>query len=826
MPNSRNKNVSSNGKLSKSFVQKGGSFDPLDVTKSLGFQINRKIGRNVWSKDDDKKLTGLVQALLIEMGFPNGIKDIKSIEHSTDVSQQLNWDSLEAHFVEPRRRGKDLKKRWTASLDPNLKRGRWTDDEDKILLKAFQKHGPHWLIIAAEIPGRTEDQCAKRYTEVLGPNSKGRLREWSVEEDLLLISKVKQYGTKWRQISSEMECRPSLTCRNRWRKIITLVVRDKADPKISEAVRKHQELTKTNQNPPSNSPSPSQPQPQNNSNSMSNSITHEMPLPTRLLQQNTNLSISNKNTTPANSPPHLIRPLSVPLPMNASHVNNLMNNMNNNNIGRFHRPMMANSTGNSPIPMNALLSIRGLDNISTSSPSHNIHNNNSTQDNSHTNNKIENTFYHSHTQYASDGISCISNLNSFNNPNNKSSPEWTVTLKDSKEKTITQETLNNESIISSLVNEAKKHSLKIVINSHIHQHYCVHRDTNSLLPTSTNHSLEMNTNTHTNTISQNRTLMNTQSPSPSFMNIGEYSNNKSTDNSNALTSPNFHLTSPPTTSFSPGPSITYPLMIHPSFQDQNSNPYISFNSNTDDSKQYTLNNGREPLYERFGHSRKSHFNKLTTYLKPKLSSSGSSTPVNNSNPNNNSFPKNNNIHSPIGPNTSISQVINNTGSLDSPNNHLGFNNSQLNSNTELALKEQFNLRRPHISNNFNLLNMPFKSPTDTNASNGKHSVPSAEDDDGTDFWENLRNLAGQPTPDNPQFAPSALEEDYGIFFNFFDNEQRLANPGTQFYDGNKHISHGGSRYVHEQLYEEQESGDEDEEYEDEEEEEDITGYGS
>ena len=42
----------------------------------------------------------------------------------------------------------------------------------------------------------------------------------------------KIHGTKWRTISNGFEGRPSLTCRNRWRKLVTDVVRGKADPLI------------------------------------------------------------------------------------------------------------------------------------------------------------------------------------------------------------------------------------------------------------------------------------------------------------------------------------------------------------------------------------------------------------------------------------------------------------------------------------------------------------------------------------------------------------------------------------------------------------------
>ncbi|AET39092.1 Bas1p Ecym_4008 [Eremothecium cymbalariae DBVPG len=210
--------------------------NPLDVTESLGFQTHRRGIRKPWSKKDDDILRKAVDECLVEMGYANGIVSITSIRESQMVCKKIPWEKVVLNFDTNVRKPKDVRKRWTSSLDPNLKKGRWTAEEDLLLLKSYEKHGAQWLKISQELAGRTEDQCAKRYIEVLDPSTKDRLRGWTLEEDLALISKVKIYGTKWRQISSEMESRPSLTCRNRWRKIITMIMRGKASDVITRAV--------------------------------------------------------------------------------------------------------------------------------------------------------------------------------------------------------------------------------------------------------------------------------------------------------------------------------------------------------------------------------------------------------------------------------------------------------------------------------------------------------------------------------------------------------------------------------------------------------------
>lgn len=177
----------------------------LELTSALGIPSRTK-SRRVWTPEEDEQLRLLVSYWGDQCG-KNG-----------------HWDKISAHF--PNRTNKDCRKRWFHSLDPKLKRGRWTEHEDKVLVEAYSKMGPVWHRIAQLIPGRTDDQCSKRYNDVLDPSISNRLRPWSEEEDQMLLSLVQKYGTKWRTIANEMEGRTGLTCRNRWRKIVSRAVKE------------------------------------------------------------------------------------------------------------------------------------------------------------------------------------------------------------------------------------------------------------------------------------------------------------------------------------------------------------------------------------------------------------------------------------------------------------------------------------------------------------------------------------------------------------------------------------------------------------------------
>ncbi|KAL7662534.1 Myb-like DNA-binding protein BAS1 [[Candida] zeylanoides] len=201
--------------------------DPLQVTESLGFQTFRRETRRPWSKEEDRELTSIVARL-----YASGSG------HIAASGDDIKWDLVASHLA-TQRKGKDCRKRWCNSLDPRLRKGKWTAEEDRQLLAAFRQHGAQWKSVASHIAGRTDDQCAKRYIEVLDPQTKDRLKPWTHAEDLQLIRQVKCHGTKWKTIAAAIAGRPSLTCRNRWRKIVTDVARGKA----SEAVRREVEAT-------------------------------------------------------------------------------------------------------------------------------------------------------------------------------------------------------------------------------------------------------------------------------------------------------------------------------------------------------------------------------------------------------------------------------------------------------------------------------------------------------------------------------------------------------------------------------------------------------
>jgi myb proto-oncogene protein len=82
-----------------------------------------------------------------------------------------NWGAISA--LVPGRTRLQCTIRWHDVLDPSIDRadgctGKWTVDEDSKLKDALQTHGDKdWVELSAVVPGRTKDQCRRRFASLL-----------------------------------------------------------------------------------------------------------------------------------------------------------------------------------------------------------------------------------------------------------------------------------------------------------------------------------------------------------------------------------------------------------------------------------------------------------------------------------------------------------------------------------------------------------------------------------------------------------------------------------------------------------------------------------
>ncbi|PIC51795.1 hypothetical protein B9Z55_002164 [Caenorhabditis nigoni] len=157
-----------------------------------------------WTQDEDTKLIALTKL--------------------TSINGHIQWDKV-AQFM-PGRTRQQVRTRFSHSLDSSVKHGRWSDQEDVLLISAISRYGAKdWAKVAQAVQNRNDSQCRERWMNVLNRSAHVNERFTLMEDDKLLYA-IKIFGKgNWAKCQSILPKKTPKQLRRRYLQLIAAKLR-------------------------------------------------------------------------------------------------------------------------------------------------------------------------------------------------------------------------------------------------------------------------------------------------------------------------------------------------------------------------------------------------------------------------------------------------------------------------------------------------------------------------------------------------------------------------------------------------------------------------
>ncbi|KZV39952.1 transcription factor GAMYB-like [Dorcoceras hygrometricum] len=108
------------------------------------------------SNDGDNFLRGSDRGVILKKGPWTTAEDAILIDYVKKHGEG-NWNSVQKH-TGLSRCGKSCRLRWANHLRPNLKKGAFTPEEERLIIELHAKMGNKWARMAVHLPGRTDNE--------------------------------------------------------------------------------------------------------------------------------------------------------------------------------------------------------------------------------------------------------------------------------------------------------------------------------------------------------------------------------------------------------------------------------------------------------------------------------------------------------------------------------------------------------------------------------------------------------------------------------------------------------------------------------------------